>query len=342
VSSKSIIWILRGKKLTYTYGPVSSWRYGRSLGVDVTTPPKKCTYNCIYCQLGPTKCHVALPDDIQKDMPFSDDIVSEVEIALSQLEVDTVDVLTFSGTGEPTLNLSLGSVVTEIRKYSNNLPIILLTNASLFPRNDVQENVSKFDIVTAKFDAGDSDTFTQINRPSKNSFKFHEIRMAIKKLGETFSGILALEVMLLRGPGGLTNVEGKSRKCLIDGIVELDPDLVQIYTPWRPTAVFNARPVPMSVLQEFGNELEEYLEPEKLWVYGIHDARGKAVVWKKHHILEDEVLKLLSRRPCRVTDVVLSLGIIPAIAKKTLENLLKEKKIAKEQTGEDVFYKAVA
>jgi wyosine [tRNA(Phe)-imidazoG37] synthetase (radical SAM superfamily) len=325
----------------YTYGPVSSWRYGRSLGIDVTTPPKKCTYNCIYCQLGPTKHHVSFPEDIQKDMPASDAIISEVETTLNQLDLETVDVLTFSGTGEPTLNLSLGSIVSKIRKYSIDLPIVLLTNASLFPRDDVRNAVTEFDIITAKFDAGDPDTFKQINRPSKNSFEFHEISMAIKNLGQVFGGILALEVMLLRGQSGLTNVEGPPRKALIDGILDLRPDLVQIYTPWRPTAVSNARPVSMSVLQEFGNELEEYLEPEKLWVYGIHDARGKAVVWKKHHILENEVLKLLSRRPCRVTDVVLSLGIIPAIAKKTLENLLKEKKIAKEQTGEDMFYKAV-
>ncbi|MHA2380221.1 MAG: hypothetical protein ACXADS_13185 [Candidatus Thorarchaeota archaeon] len=44
--------------MTYIYGPVSSWRYGRSLGVDIIIPPKKCTDNCVYCQLGSTKMHV--------------------------------------------------------------------------------------------------------------------------------------------------------------------------------------------------------------------------------------------------------------------------------------------
>jgi wyosine [tRNA(Phe)-imidazoG37] synthetase (radical SAM superfamily) len=328
--------------LTYTYGPVSSWRYGRSLGIDLTTPPKKCTYNCIYCQLGPTKRHVASPEDIQINMPSSDDIVSEVETTLSQLDLETVDVLTFSGTGEPTLNLSLGSIVSKIRKYSIDLPIVLLTNASLFPRDDVRNNVIEFDIVTAKFDAGDPDTFKQINRPSKNSFELHEISLAIKKFGHLFGGMLALEVMLLRGQGGLTNVEGPSRKALIDGILDLSPDLVQIYTPWRPAAVSSVRPVSMSILQEFGAELEEHLGSEKLWVYGVRDARGKAVVWKAHHVLEDEILNLLHRRPCRVTDIVLSLGVMPAIARNTLENLLKEKKVVKEQKGEDMFHKAGA
>ena len=275
-------------------------------------------------------------------MPSSNDIVSEVKTILNQLDMQTVDVLTFSGTGEPTLNLSLGSIVSRIRKYSIDLPIILLTNASLFPRDDVRDNVSKFDIVTAKFDAGDPDTFKRINRPSKDSFVFHEISTSIKKFGKAFSGTLALEVMLLSGPGGLTNVEGPPRKALIDGILDLKPDLVQIYTPWRPAAVSSVKPVSMSILQEFGSELEEYLGSEKLWVYGVHDARGKAVGWKAHHILEDEILKLLRRRPCRITDVVLSLGIMPAIARNVLKNLLKEKKIVRERTGEDVFYKAVS
>jgi hypothetical protein len=53
-------------------------------------------------------------------------------------------------------------------------------------------------------------------------------------------------------------------------------------------------------------------------------------------------LNLLHRRPCRVTDIVLSLGIMPAIARNILELLLKEKKIAKVQIEEDIFYKAVS
>jgi wyosine [tRNA(Phe)-imidazoG37] synthetase (radical SAM superfamily) len=284
---------------------------------------------------------VASPEDVQKDMPLSDDILFEVETTLGQLDLDTVDVLTFSGTGEPTLNLSLGAIVSKIRKFSIDIPIILLTNASLFPREDIRNAVAEFDIITAKFDAGDPDTFKRINRPSKNSFQLHEISMAIKKLGQVFSGMLALEVMLLHGRGGLTNVEGPPRKALIDGILDLRPDLVQIYTPWRPAAVSSVKPVSMSILQEFGTELEEHLGSEKLWIYGIHDARGKAVVWKAHHVLEDEILNLLHRRPCRVTDIVLSLGVMPAIVRNTLENLLKKKKITKEQIGEDMFYKAV-
>ncbi|MHC1586646.1 MAG: radical SAM protein, partial [Candidatus Hecatellaceae archaeon] len=34
------------------YGPVASWRLGLSLGIDPILPPKTCSFNCVYCQLG--------------------------------------------------------------------------------------------------------------------------------------------------------------------------------------------------------------------------------------------------------------------------------------------------
>jgi wyosine [tRNA(Phe)-imidazoG37] synthetase (radical SAM superfamily) len=37
----------------YVFGPVYSRRLGRSLGVDLV-PFKTCSYDCVYCQLGPT------------------------------------------------------------------------------------------------------------------------------------------------------------------------------------------------------------------------------------------------------------------------------------------------
>ncbi len=326
--------------MTYTYGPVSSWRYGRSLGVDVTTPPKKCTYNCIYCQLGPTKKHVTSPEEIKGEMPLSDEIISEVEETLNRLDRRTVDVLTFSRTGEPTLNLKIGSIVSRIRGTAQDLPIVLLTNASLLPSEAIRKGVLEFDIVTAKFDAGDEDTFTRINRPSKGSFKLHEIKDAIKKLGEEMKGMLALEVMLLRGPRGLTNVKGLPKRALIDDILDISPDLVHLYTPWRPAPVSAVRPVSTKALRGFGAALEQHLSPDKLWIYGVHDARGKTVVWKTRRALEEEILSLLRRRPCRTVDVSHSLGIMSAAAASALEKLHKSSDITKDEVGADVFYRA--
>ncbi len=307
--------------MRYTYGPVSSWRYGRSLGVDITSPPKKCTFNCIYCQLGHTEKHVSSPDEILNEIPSTNDIILEVRKTLSRLDQSTVDVLTFSGTGEPTLNPNIGLIESEIRNIASTLPIILLTNASLFPRGEVRERVEDFDIITAKYDAGDESTFKRINHPAKGTFSLYEIQDGIKQLRREMKGTLALEVMLLRGPRGLTNVEGSARRALIEGIIELSPDVVQIYTSWRPSANQTVKPVSKETLYKFGLELEEHLDSERLWIYGIHDARNKEVKWKTHHILEEEILELLKRRPCRISDVSLSLGVMASILTSIMNKL---------------------
>ncbi|MHA1481473.1 MAG: radical SAM protein, partial [Candidatus Thorarchaeota archaeon] len=101
--------------MTYIYGPVASWRFGRSLGVDITAPPKKCTFNCIYCQLGPTRKHVKLPEDVQNLLPPSKEIIAEAKKTLETLDQKTVDAVTFSGTGEPTLNMQIDSILSELR-----------------------------------------------------------------------------------------------------------------------------------------------------------------------------------------------------------------------------------
>jgi len=326
--------------MTHIYGPVSSWRYGRSLGIDITAPPKKCTFNCVYCQIGPTKRHVDSPEELQNTMPSTNDIIFELEQTLEKLDKETVDVLTFSGTGEPTLNMNIRKILTSVREIVDNLPIILLTNASLLSRRDIRKGVASFDIVTAKYDAGDEDTFRRVNRPARGALALHDIQKGIIQLQKEMKGMLALEVMLLRGPRGLSNTEGSSRRALIEGIVEVSPDLVQIYTPWRPSAVESVKPVSSRILHEFGSELEEYFGKERLWIYGIHDARGKGVTWKSHHSLEEEIMELLRRRPCRIADIASSLGLQSSSTTCIIGKLQVVGRVRAKRMQTDVFYEA--
>ena len=45
-----------------TFGPVSSRRLGKSLGINNISHPKVCSYNCIYCQVGKTIRLTATPE----------------------------------------------------------------------------------------------------------------------------------------------------------------------------------------------------------------------------------------------------------------------------------------
>ncbi|MCD6394363.1 MAG: radical SAM protein, partial [Planctomycetes bacterium] len=96
----------------YLFGPVPSRRLGLSLGVDIV-PLKTCTQNCIYCQLG-----VACKQIVQRQS------FVPVEEVLHQLKAKLADDLradfiTFSGSGEPTLNKDIGKIIDGMRKLTD-------------------------------------------------------------------------------------------------------------------------------------------------------------------------------------------------------------------------------
>ena len=97
------------QKFKYIYGPVSSWRLGRSLGVDPLSQKNKiCTFDCIYCQVGRAK-----PSQVQRKIYVpTKDIIQEIK----NLPKIKADYITFSGKGEPTLAKNLGILIKQIKK----------------------------------------------------------------------------------------------------------------------------------------------------------------------------------------------------------------------------------
>ncbi|MGO9688737.1 MAG: radical SAM protein, partial [Syntrophobacteraceae bacterium] len=111
--------------MSYIFGPVPSRRLGRSLGIDVI-PPKTCSFDCIYCESGPTT-HLSVK---REDFADPAAVLSELNTFL-RLHPNATDVLTFSSGGEPTLYLGLGELIAAIKKAYPRFPLIVLTNGSL-------------------------------------------------------------------------------------------------------------------------------------------------------------------------------------------------------------------
>jgi len=325
--------------MSTVYGPVPSWRFGRSLGIDVITPPKKCTFDCLYCQLGRTKIHVSEPEMIKKPLASINKVSTDLENVLKRIDLNTVDIVTFSGVGEPTLNARLGEIADEVKIRIGRLPMAILTNSSLFYRDDVRRNLSKFGMVVAKLDAGDDETFRFINRPADKKLDIETIVESIKKLKSEIKGLLALEVMLLQTENGkVTNIKSKSLRNLIDAILDVNPDVVQLEVPYRPPSESFVKSPPQSRIEAISKELSETLGKEKLWVYGQHDRRKKRVTWLRHESLEKEMLTLLERRPCRTVDISLSLGIDLFTAQRLLKTLEKNRQVIIRIIKEEKFY----
>jgi len=324
--------------LSTVYGPVPSWRFGRSLGIDVIAPPKKCTFNCIYCQLGRTKIHITGPEELDEPPIGVDRVLFDLEETMERINVDTVDIVTFSGTGEPTLNPELDKIAKEVKNRIKDVPLAILTNSSLLHRDNVRKNLSHFDLVVAKLDAGDDKTLQLINRPADGELDLETILSSIKRLKRGFEGDLALEVMLLSSEHGeVTNVEGKPLRRLLDAILDVKPNVVQLEIPYRPSSESFVKTPSRERINLISKGLAGALGEDKLWVYGLHDRRGKRVSWLTHKSLEREAINLLKRRPCRDADISASLGIGLAATRNLLKNL-EEKNIIIAKISKDERY----
>ena len=218
------------------YGPVASWRLGRSLGVDLICSEKKiCSFDCIYCQLEKTKEITRQRDSFV----YLGTVKEELKNALKKT---SPDVVTLSGTGEPTLAKNIDDVIQIIRELSD-LPLAVLTNSSLFYDSSLRESLCKLDIIVSKLDAPNQELFQKINRPA-SEVTFEKTLNGIKKLRKDFSGKFALQIMFMK--------ENKDYACELAELArEIKPDEVQINTPLRPCSV---KPLTKKELDEIEKE----------------------------------------------------------------------------------------
>jgi len=283
--------------------------------------------------------YVSGPEMLSEPLVDANKVASDLEEVLKRLDLDSVDIVTFSGTGESTLNLGLGKIAKEVKRRVGSLPLAILTNSSLFHRRDVRKNLSRFDLIVAKLDAGDDETFRLINRPADKKTDVETIVDSIKKLKKAVKGTLALEVMLLRSENGqVTNVDGKPLGKLLDVIFDVKPDQVQLEVPYRPPSEGFVKPPSLEKIKPILDELSRALGEDKLWVYGVHDKRGMTVNWLLHESIEREVVELLKRRPCRLADVSASLGIDHHTAQKIIKRLEKRRLIISKVSNGEKYY----
>jgi len=152
-------------------------------------------------------------------------VEQELGSALSRVEPD---IITLSGTGEPTLAANLGDVIDIIRGITD-LPIAVLTNSSLLGQEDVRRALYGLDVVVAKLDAPDNDLFKRINGPA-SGIEFEDIVKGIREFRRVFQGKLALQMMFIK--------ENKDNAEDMASIArDLGPDEVQINTPLRPSPI---------------------------------------------------------------------------------------------------------
>ena len=199
------------------YGPVISWRYGRSLGVDPIVEVSTCSFNCIYCQLGNIQ---RVTESRRVFVPTAD-----VEADLRGVNWDEVDVVAISGSGEPTLAANLDEIIAAIKNAAAK-PVLILTNATQLYLPEVRRMIAGADILECKLDAPTEDLLRRINRPAPE-VTLERIVEGITALRAEFAGRLTLQVMLM--PANIKEVE-----LWVPLIQSIRPDEVHLNTPRRP------------------------------------------------------------------------------------------------------------
>ncbi|MBI2195026.1 MAG: radical SAM protein [Planctomycetes bacterium] len=208
---------LQAGTVSSVYGPVLSWRVGWSLGIDLICETSVCSFNCIYCQLGNIQRHTA---ERRLFVP-TDQVMGD----LRESDWRKADIVTFSGSGEPTLALNVGEALRGVKAQTGK-PTLVLTNGTTLGDPAVRADLADSDKVFVKLDAATEATFQRVNRPVEGITlaKIFEWTRAFKA---AYRGFLGIQCMFL--PANLREAES-----FVDVLKAIGPDEVQLNTPRRP------------------------------------------------------------------------------------------------------------
>jgi wyosine [tRNA(Phe)-imidazoG37] synthetase (radical SAM superfamily) len=304
----------------YLFGPVPSRRLGMSLGVDLV-PRKVCTLDCVYCEVGKTTKKTT----DRKEYIKATKIIEELTHYFQNNPLP--DYITFSGSGEPTLNIRIGEILQFIKRNIPDVPVAILTNGTLLSDKTLRSAISDADLVIPSLDAATNSTFQRINKPSSHISIDQHIR-GIIDFRKEYQGKIWLEIFILPD----YNDSKEELQELKKAILKIKPDSVQLNTLDRPGAI--------SGLRSAGRqELEDIIQ---FWgldnVEIIQASSGRKNIEAYRTDTESAIIETISRRPCTLDDLTKILGLHVSEINKYLDVLEAEKKIKSIHLERGVFY----
>jgi len=304
----------------HLFGPVPSRRLGMSLGIDLI-PKKVCSLNCVYCEVGKT---TKLTLDRMEYVKYGR-VIAELKQFMSN--DPKIDYITFSGSGEPTLNSRIGDVINFIRKEYPDVKIAVLTNGTLLFDQKLRTELLQADVILPSLDAASQSAFEKINRPDSN-LKIETYIQGLIDLRKEYKGNIWLEIFLLKG----YNDSKDELDLLKNAILKINPDSIQLNTLDRPGTV--AGLIPLSK-----NELQEIIDYWNLpHVEIIASAQERTSVESYSGDIETAILETIARRPCTLNDLHRFLGIHVNEINKYLGTLEANNKIETVNLERGVFY----
>lgn len=295
------------------FGPVSSRRFGVSLGVDLSPAQKCCNFDCVYCELTAAKPVVAI-----ENPPSVEQVIAEVKVALAAHP--HIDVITLTANGEPTLYPDLAGLVSELNLIKGRAKTLILSNGSGVLGPKICEALKGLDIVKFSLDSAVQKTFARMDR-SGEKIDVGELVAAMAKFRREFKGELVLEILVVKG----LNDTMAEFEALNAALNQISPARVDISTIARPPA-YPVKGVSRELLYELAQQIS-----------GVPCVIASAKYGdEKFELSKEELLELVKRRPQSENDVINSFS---DSSKQNLQELLADRKIKTVDAAGTKFYR---
>lgn len=295
------------------FGPVSSRRFGRSLGIDLSPSKKQCNFDCVYCELDPKKAQ-----EKQDEIISIDKIISEVK-AMLEKNVE-FDFLTLTANGEPSLYPYLNELILSLRSIAKDKKLLILSNGTAVLDEDKFNALLKLDVVKFSLDSAVAKTFYRIDRALKNI----DLEKMIEKMADfraRFNGDLIMEILVVKD----LNDNEEEFEALNQALKKIMPLRVDLSTIDRPPAYAVKK-----VSEEKLLELSKLIDSTPVLLAKRH-YEGEKLSFN-----EEELLKMLHLRSQSEIDIEVKCD---EQSKTLLNQLIKEKKVKILDLAGVKFYK---
>ncbi len=237
------------------YGPIRSRRLGVSLGMNLMpTTAKLCTFDCVYCECGWNQ-PVSHPI-----IPTREQVREALASRLVALSPNSIDVITFSGNGEPTLHPEFLGIIEDTcalrDQYCPKAKISVLSNSTQLGRQDVVEALRLCDNRILKLDSAIDATMRLIDKPVNTNLTVEQIAQWLA----LFNGDFTLQTCFLRGEycgQTIDNTTSEELKAWYSMIERLHPQQVMIYVIDRATPLQTLSKVPAAEMEAIAAPLRE-------------------------------------------------------------------------------------
>ena len=233
------------------YGPIHSRRLGTSLGVELMPLEHKlCTFNCVYCECGWNE-PVHHPQ-----LPTREQVRAALEARLK--EGLDLDVITFSGNGEPTLHPDFLGIIQDTcalrDQYCPKAKVSVLSNSTQLGRPDVVQALRLCDNRILKLDAGTDTMMRRIDLPVNEQLTVETIIGWLQQ----FDGDFTLQTCFLRGEHNgdvIDNTTPEELNAWYQAVDRLHPKQIMIYVIDRKTPEEHLSKIPREEMESIAAPL---------------------------------------------------------------------------------------